>query len=158
MTSGSGTFEGLHPHFNSHPHEEDDTREIQNHWKSWHFNSHPHEEDDYSSEHRGSGKDISTHILTKRMTRNCGSCSWKRVFQLTSSRRGWQFPVTWNTGDDYYFNSHPHEEDDRISDIVLSPNISFQLTSSRRGWHMVLTEYPGYYLISTHILTKRMTT
>ena len=32
------------------------------------FNSHPHEEDDYGHLATGTLKDISTHILTKRMT------------------------------------------------------------------------------------------
>ena len=56
-----------------------------------HFNSHPHEEDDF----RPAGfptvrTDISTHILTKRMT------LWRHGITVLS----------------IYFNSHPHEEDD----------------------------------------------
>ena len=54
------------------------------------FNSHPHEEDDSAS-------DISPHILV--------------IFQLTSSRRGWQ-PHPESRMVNLYFNSHPHEEDD----------------------------------------------
>ena len=55
------------------------------------------------------------------------------IFQLTSSRRGWQplFMCPWPIR---YFNSHPHEEDDRkILRFIYS------------------------FFISTHILTKRMT-
>ena len=33
-----------------------------------HFNSHPHEEDDFRACLDGRREDISTHILTKRMT------------------------------------------------------------------------------------------
>ena len=98
------------------------------------FNSHPHEEDDvYNQYHVPYTTCISTHILTKRMTYAVGITEVDSIFQLTSSRRGWQshlsmacllylFQLTssrrgwrllasplvaWN-----HFNSHPHEEDD----------------------------------------------
>ena len=98
--------------FNSHPHEEDDIIHRPNTSTRSYFNSHPHEEDDRKdfknraiidiSTHiltkRMTGihhgivlcDDISTHILTKRMTRklSCAECCY--LFQLTSSRRGWQ--------------------------------------------------------------------
>ena len=76
---------------------------------------------------------ISTHILTKRMTIIRSEDCRKTIFQLTSSRRGW-------------LNSHPHEEDDEVFQLTSSrrgwpeefnekyDNIIFQLTSSRRGW------------------------
>ena len=142
------------------------------------FNSHPHEEDDGLTLFIKSFNDISTHILTKRMTL-CGfyilhhryisthiltkrmTSSWHgtftpKAFQLTSSRRGWllfSYFYTWTW--------------------------IFQLTSSRRGWQVciVLLSLPGHFnshpheeddsvsrflnpslYISTHILTKRMTT
>ena len=76
------------------------------------------------------------------------------VFQLTSSRRGWQRWISriWLPE---HFNSHPHEEDDKVKKLELEQNhisthiltkrmtgfnnyfcirIVFQLTSSRRGW------------------------
>ena len=58
-------------------------------------------------------KNISTHILTKRMTINVKKLKRIVSFQLTSSRRGWLYAsvvkkVRW------YFNSHPHEEDDTV--------------------------------------------
>ena len=79
------------------------------------------------------GRIISTHILTKRMTCSCSLDLFWILFQLTSSRRGW--PVIFMAGDErvifqltssrrgwrrvqqafqrlWYFNSHPHEEDD----------------------------------------------
>ena len=123
---------------------------------------------------------ISTHILTKRMT------SFSQVprrpsskFQLTSSRRGWQPQpyiqdqprnisthiltkrmtslVMWGIWEQQYFNSHPHEEDDVESDQCLFREKTFQLTSSRRGWHQNTTAPQFISIISTHILTKRMT-
>ena len=56
------------------------------------------------------------------------------IFQLTSSRGGWQWCMLLLMKK-MYFNSHPHKEDDVVADIIGS-NV----------------------LISTHILTRRMTT
>ena len=124
----------------------------------YYFNSHPHEEDDrkclifyfkteifqLTSSRRGwqytlyflfNCVNISTHILTKRMTSlHCSPFS-PRTFQLTSSRRGWRRYGEYVDMDNQYFNSHPHEEDDSVSRF-LNPSL----------------------YISTHILTKRMTT
>ena len=75
--------------FNSHPHEEDDSSRFRISTLSEYFNSHPHEEDDF--------------ILYKQ--------TWNTIFQLTSSRRGWQ----------------AYRE-------LIERDVLFQLTSSRRGW------------------------
>ena len=84
---------------------------------------------------RGRKESISTHILTKRMTyRRMLFVMLVDAFQLTSSRRGWRSGCS-SIGTLFrYFNSHPHEEDD----IAELPAISEPV-------------------ISTHILTKRMT-
>ena len=149
-------------------------------WAINNFNSHPHEEDDLqsvipfgnveifqlTSSRRGWHLvcpriplvyHISTHILTKRMTRfsdhlplyrsyfnshpheedddaSCQSLGDIESFQLTSSRRGW---------------------DTRVS--TTSTICIFQLTSSRRGWRCFLPVLRWHRVISTHILTKRMT-
>ena len=55
-------------YFNSHPHEEDDPFRNQKIVFQIHFNSHPHEEDDSWERVFNNIEDISTHILTKRMT------------------------------------------------------------------------------------------
>ena len=104
--------------------------------------------------------------------------SWRNIFQLTSSRRGWrhliQFRYTgrkfqltssrrgWHkhnkkSPNPLHFNSHPHEEDDNFENTGMSSTYIFQLTSSRRGWRQksFLSDLTVY--ISTHILTKRMT-
>ena len=145
-------------YFNSHPHEEDDSnnRERKRTWK--HFNSHPHEEDDYfggavglaskyfnSHPHEEDDTSciriwkgcpvISTHILTKRMTRMRIEDLSQEVFQLTSSRRGWH-----------------------LMGNSFSVWLIFQLTSSRRGWPNEGKISINAVGISTHILTKRMTT
>ena len=78
--------------------------------------------------------DISTHILTKRMT----------PANLSQSALS------------PYFNSHPHEEDDvnttsRLAHFGISTHIlTKRMTTS-------LVSYGGSGNISTHILTKRMT-
>ena len=77
-------------YFNSHPHEEDDRPTMISCSCPTNFNSHPHEEDDTYTPPVAGSTDISTHILTKRMT--------MVMFQLD---------VLYE-----YFNSHPHEEDD----------------------------------------------
>ena len=100
------------------------------------------------------------------------------VFQLTSSRRGWQYvfsvclahnhfnshpheeddrPEFFELVDDLDFNSHPHEEDDLCFLVVLLKYKQFQLTSSRRGWRIYASAEHSNTDISTHILTKRMT-
>ena len=165
-------------YFNSHPHEEDDCFLFCLIQPVNHFNSHPHEEDDRPIIGSNPSKCISTHILTKRMTLSQKNVMSGKPFQLTSSRRGWlqplRFPVRLQ-----YFNSHPHEEDDQSHRLMCKGWLGFQLTSSRRGW-LYHSSDPGssehfnshpheeddYWfarffdkplVISTHILTKRMT-
>ena len=88
MTSMSFGSRGFLAYFNSHPHEEDDWLRIMERWKKIHFNSHPHEEDDSDGSQEFDYQNISTHILTKRMTK-LKSLNWSKIiFQLTSSRRG----------------------------------------------------------------------
>ena len=120
----------------------------------WYFNSHPHEEDDHLKRTYKEKRYISTHILTKRMTKAIEKIPYFGLFQLTSSRRGWRFSKILALIA-VHFNSHPHEEDDdvfvrMINGLYISTHIltkrmtpiwcwqswssTFQLTSSRRGW------------------------
>ena len=57
-------------YFNSHPHEEDDYSQMDTRIEQRYFNSHPHEEDDILQVWYRRKLNISTHILTKRMTEN----------------------------------------------------------------------------------------
>ena len=67
------------------------------------FNSHPHEEDDSVLTFWNMLPfDISTHILTKRMTGH--------LVALVDS---------------IYFNSHPHEEDDNGDALIISTIVYF---------------------------------
>ena len=98
-------------YFNSHPHKEDDLSGCSLDSKQSNFNSHPHKEDDIHRKQRCARRNISTHILTRRMT--CSFCAsvpifiisthiltrrmtnhginseLKLLFQLTSSQGGW---------------------------------------------------------------------
>ena len=65
---------------------------------SLNFNSHPHEEDDYPKKFYQCTLNISTHILTRRMTNS--------IFMILVSVK--------------HFNSHPHEEDDILGWINCS--------------------------------------
>ena len=122
-------------YFNSHPHEEDDRFESSPLIALIHFNSHPHEEDDNVEVIGNMITDISTHILTKRMTedRDCNNF-FLFIFQLTSSRRGWRW---------------------RLQQIIRMERISTHILTKRMTDTRCVTT-PGLH-ISTHILTKRMT-
>ena len=142
------------------------------------FNSHPHEEDDEIGTFTINAMlDISTHILTKRMTiatitrpaftifqltssrRGWPSRIWEwlldTIFQLTSSRRGWRCKRH-SKRTEQHFNSHPHEEDDHLPLSLRMKKDYFNSHPHEED------DFHGYckwmYLyISTHILTKRMT-
>ena len=99
------------------------------------FNSHPHEEDDYAF-------DVTSEL--------------EREFQLTSSRRGWQRIRTASIAIEY-FNSHPHEEDDIYATDNVIDNIHFNSHPHEEDDSTSSLLF-SKKSISTHILTKRMTT
>ena len=77
--------------------------------------------------------DISTHILTKRMTMMYVTVSESNVFQLTSSRRGWHdFHVTFI--DCISISTHILTKRMTQEAFGETVGVTFQLTSSRRGW------------------------
>ena len=124
---------------------------------STHFNSHPHEEDDRVWISANVATSISTHILTKRMTvrgaiimKNGDISTHILTKRMTSVHRQ-------ECSKKSYFNSHPHEEDDRICNrhcqvvnIISTHILTKRMTAYR-------TDREGRKSISTHILTKRMT-
>ena len=164
--------------FNSHPHEEDDncrtsschvidcisTHILTKRMTAIKKNRAPNIIFQLTSSRRGwrilpflrkTGEGISTHILTKRMTNSIARTLEKQIFQLTSSRRGWRL-TRWSIVQESYFNSHPHEEDDddtisKMRGETISTHILTKRMTSRACsiWHDKS--------ISTHILTKRMT-
>ena len=104
----------------------------------------------------GRWRSISTHILTKRMTLFAIAIVSSDIFQLTSSRRGWLIFFWFYLSIFFYFNSHPHEEDDSVRynlkrhEVYFNSHPHEEDDCGRGGldWDDV---------ISTHILTKRMT-
>ena len=77
---------------------------------------------------------FSTHILTRRMT--------LYTYYIISCI--------------YFFNSHPHKEDDHRCVLYRHTWLFFQLTSSQGGWP-TLSRLTKPKIFSTHILTRRMT-
>ena len=79
----------------------------------------------------------------------------QQLFQLTSSRGGWHCSGVFAV-EAWYFNSHPHEEDDlvfilQLYHICISTHIlTRRMTTSQCKVIWIWT-------ISTHILTRRMT-
>ena len=119
--------------FNSHPHKEDDWISW-NPCRTWYFSTHilTRRMTLHSPSVRNN-RNFSTHILTRRMTFHpqpatmlspfqltssqggwqCSLIIWNRymIFQLTSSQGGWPKKDCW-TMERWFFNSHPHKEDD----------------------------------------------
>ena len=121
-----------------------------------HFNSHPHEEDDARLIDGLITSCISTHILTKRMTNTQYIYSSFPIFQLTSSRRGWQDQLLEGAAA-HDISTHILTKRMTVKTGTTSSPTIFQLTSSRRGWHTESVKTTLDRIISTHILTKRMT-
>ena len=142
------------------------------------FNSHPHEEDDFKT-HTGCNKRaISTHILTKRMTKQgkipnsllviSTHILTKRMTSMSFGSRGFlaYFNSHPHEEDDWlrimerwkkiHFNSHPHEEDDDTYLVCLLLYLYFNSHPHEEDDGNSY-RYHIHRIISTHILTKRMT-
>ena len=122
-----------------------------------HFNSQPHEEADVGGDvtavscnifqltasRRGWRyrhlifllfQNISTHSLTKRLTRNDVCSEISEIFQLTASRRGWRTEIGIPSARS---DISTHSLTKRLTNTYprkYYPSL-FQLTASRRGWH-----------------------
>ena len=126
---------GLTGYFNSQPHEEAD-------WRTWlsrrirsYFNSQPHEEADRRQDCLFAASFISTHSLTKRLTRGYrvllvdnDISTHSLTKRLTGTTLMCLIRIT-------HFNSQPHEEADYFQCMIVARHIP----------------------ISTHSLTKRLT-
>ena len=102
--------------------------------RSMSFNSHPHKEDDPFCLCKCMGITLSTHILTRRMTKKRQLSVWSLIFQLTSSQGGWRF---------YIYTP------------IIRQNLSTHILTRRMTIYNWMCN-GGLYL-STHILTRRMT-
>ena len=123
-------------------------------------------------------KDISTHILTKRMTSYFPSTSTSLIYFNSHPHEEDDLPLrplyhtfyisthiltkrmTIRPLNDtipvLYFNSHPHEEDDRFTAPFMAPSKYFNSHPHEEDDRVYKTD-PIRSSISTHILTKRMT-
>ena len=123
----------LRSHFNSHPHKEDDFTFLHLIVDVLYFNSHPHKEDDPCADCELYKKNISTHILTRRMTCCAGLNKVKKShFNSHPHKEDDVVPCSiYLPG--RYFNSHPHKEDDGSFCMLCTDFRKFQLTSSQGG-------------------------
>ena len=101
---------------------------------------------------------ISTHSLTKRLTIRVFPEPFVLEYFNSQPHEEADFRIIICVNFYIYFNSQPHEEADVIAYMGKVRMEIFQLTASRRGWHWdTVTEFAGK-VISTHSLTKRLTT
>ena len=125
-------------YFNSQPHEEADPLAIFA-WFSWsYFNSQPHEEADNFSTDGSATIGISTHSLTKRLTKTL--VSWQTNWKISThslTKRLTEIAAALNVSG-LYFNSQPHEEADGHEKLDTTMIYAFQLTASRRGWRRLM--------------------
>ena len=100
---------------------------------------------------------ISTHILTKRMT------TLQQLVRLSEryfnshpheeddwKENGYKYGT-------HYFNSHPHEEDDCHTHFCMAETRNFNSHPHEEDDHEFVFIHCFCPIISTHILTKRMT-
>ena len=142
------------------------------------FNSQPHEEADNTPGFFIFPFDVSTHSLTRRLTRKNPGKTRIAAFQLTASRGGWlpqcrirlmnsrfnsqphEEADPWPQPDylkRWRFNSQPHEEADEMTEHLLMSLVQFQLTASRGGWQRTGDCVVRAICVSTHSLTRRLT-
>ena len=100
--------------------------------------------------------DISTHILTKRMTQS--SLNHYMYLHISTHILTKRMTITsFLIFVALEISTHILTKRMTVLFCSLRPYILFQLTSSRRGWRFCPIECTTRHAISTHILTKRMT-
>ena len=101
---------------------------------------------------------ISTHSLTRRLTESGRTDDTIMHISTHSLTRRLTHDTCCTTLQTRYFNSQPHKEADEflVSDTIA--HFIFQLTASQGGWRQMLCCNPEYSNISTHSLTRRLTT
>ena len=129
---------------------------IQDHTGITYFNSQPHEEADNVSLHTATIRHISTHSLTKRLTRI--SIHVKIPISYFNSQPHEEADVYCRRGGscNFYFNSQPHEEAD-FNIWILLALIFISTHSLTKRLTNPAKENAGNVYISTHSLTKRLT-
>ena len=99
---------------------------------------------------------ISTHSLTRRLTKNKGFFLINYTFQLTASQGGW---LHGGNNNDKRTGISTHSLTRRLtrSPTKHAQAIIFQLTASQGGWPCCALPDPERWCISTHSLTRRLT-
>ena len=124
----------LSEHFNSQPHKEADPDSgLLNFWKL-NFNSQPHKEaDGLLRKYLATKRIISTHSLTRRLTKKAYETAGLSAFQLTASQGGWPKILTdgFSAG---VFQLTASQGGWRIWKLGKIRNFWFQLTASQGGW------------------------
>ena len=99
---------------------------------------------------------ISTHILTRRMTVSFSSFSSFSSISTHILTRRMTMVVARLTSSLLHFNSHPHKEDD-FRYLIASENENISTHILTRRMTSMLFALGTFTYISTHILTRRMT-
>ena len=124
-------------------------------WK--YFNSQPHEEADEDTGNIISQNNISTHSLTKRLTRP----QPKQMQHWKISTHSLTKRLTWGDfyliGIESYFNSQPHEEADNCGKERLNHLTYFNSQPHEEADFLLHFSHFATSAISTHSLTKRLT-
>ena len=120
--------------FNSHPHKEDDRTGTETGGTEEAFNSHPHKEDDRKKIVRDDIINLSTHILTRRMTaRTEKKANTIRLSTHILTRR--MTIMFLYVEDEMFLSTH-----------ILTRRMTDGIEQFVQSW-----------VLSTHILTRRMT-
>ena len=143
-----------------------------------HFNSQPHKEADVEFAKKLAELRISTHSLTRRLTRRKRTVLCRFWFQLTASQGGWlmysslvysirSFQLTASQGgwrsirhtcsNEQHFNSQPHKEADTFVCHLHSCWTGISTHSLTRRLTFLIAVIFFSISISTHSLTRRLT-
>ena len=144
-------------YFNSQPHKEADER-----WKFFdrsrkHFNSQPHKEADVRRAYK------KAQALIFQLTASQGGWPIYNMikrhgekFQLTASQGGWLNADIY-IDDKAVFQLTASQGGWRRMNLCIISRRSFQLTASQGGWRRISGNEPDACIISTHSLTRRLT-
>ena len=120
-------------HFNSHPHEEDDDGCVGTAYREKDISTHIlTKRMTYGVDWNYTDSNISTHILTKRMTMPGGSRRANRSISthILTKRMTFLYSVILQA---YHISTHILTKRMTIAPITAIRKVIFQLTSSRRG-------------------------
>ena len=98
-----------------------------------HFNSQPHKEADHYLSSSKPLQGISTHSLTRRLTRSNHQRHLPRVHFNSQPHKEADGASYTDSSGQSHFNSQPHKEADRWDSKSRRTEMKFQLTASQGG-------------------------